>query len=65
MATKLSEGDRVVLSAEVAVIHVDGSVTLRLDGYDYPVTTRAEFLTLIAKQPRVPGRRRRLWDRPD
>jgi hypothetical protein len=65
MAAKLSAGDTIGMSGEVTIIHDDGSVTVRLNGYDFPVTTRPEFLTLIAKRPILPGRRKRLWDRPD
>ena len=63
MAPKLSAGDTVGMTGEVTRVNDDGSVTLRLNGYDIPVTTRPEFLTLIAKL--VPGRRKRLWNRPD
>jgi hypothetical protein len=31
------------ISGEVTIIHNDGSVTVRLNGYDFPVTTRTEF----------------------
>ena len=64
MAMKLSEGDTVGMAGEVSLVHEDGSVTLRLRGYDLPVTTRPEFLTMIAKRP-DPGRGKRLWDRSD
>ena len=65
MATKLSTGDTIGMSGEVVRVNDDGTVTLRLHGYDIPVTTCPEFLTLISKKPLVPGRRKRLWDRPD
>jgi hypothetical protein len=65
MATKRSAGDTIGMSGQVTRVNDDGTVTLRLNGYDFPVTTRPEFVTLISKQPLVPGRRKRLWDRPD
>jgi hypothetical protein len=45
----LSEGDTVGMTGEVTIVHDDGTVTIRLHGYDIPVTTRAEHLSLIAK----------------
>ena len=55
MAPKLSAGDTIGMSGEVPIVHDDGNVTLRLNGYDFPVTTRPEFLTLIAKRSLLPG----------
>ena len=49
MAAKLSEGDTVGLTGEVTMVHDDGTVTINLHGYDYPLTLRAEHLSLIAK----------------
>jgi hypothetical protein len=54
---QLSEGDTVGLTAEVTIIHGDGKVTVRLHGFDYPVTV-SEHLSLIAKKKAVPGPRR-------
>ena len=65
MATKRSAGDTIGMSGQVTRVNDDGTVTLCLNGYDFPVTTRPEFLTLISKKPLAPGRRKRLWDRPD
>ena len=61
MATKLSEGDTVGMTGDVTLIHDDGTVTLRLHGYDYPLTVRAEHLSLIAKSS-APKRKRPLFD---
>ena len=40
MATKLSEGDTISVTGEVTLVHGDGTVTVRLHGYDVPLTTR-------------------------
>ena len=48
MATKLSV-DTIGMSGEVMRVNHDGSVTLLLRGYDFPVTIRPEFLTLLAQ----------------
>ena len=57
MAAKLSEGDTVGLTAEISLVHDDGTVTIRPHGFDYPITLRGEHLSLIAK--------RRSKQRPD
>ena len=62
---KLSEGDTVGLTGEITRINDDGTVTLRLHGFDYPVTIRPENLSLIAKRKAEPGRRTKLFDKPD
>ena len=49
MAAKLSEGDTIGMTGEITHIHDDGRVTVRLMGYDTPLTTRGEHLSLIAK----------------
>ena len=36
MASKVSAGDMIGISGEVTRVNDDGSVTLRLNGYDYP-----------------------------
>ena len=46
MAAKLSEGDTITMTGEVTLVHDDGTVTVRLHGYDVPVTTRGEHLEL-------------------
>lgn len=60
MADKLSQGDTVGLTGEVTHVHDDGTVTVRLHGYDFPITTRGEHLQLVAKKKPegVPKRRR-------
>jgi hypothetical protein len=49
MAMKLSEGDTVGMTGEVTHLHDDGRVTVRVHGFDYPITIRAERLSLVAK----------------
>ncbi|WP_292407169.1 hypothetical protein [Mesorhizobium sp.] len=44
---KLSEGETITMSGEVTLVHYDGTVTVRLHGYDVPVTTRGERLAEI------------------
>ena len=56
---QLSEGDTVGLTAALTIIHGDGKVTVRLHGFDYPVTVRAEHLGLVTKKRAGPGRRNR------
>ena len=58
MATKLSEGDTISMTGEVTLVHDDGTVTVRLHGYDVPLTTRGEHLSLVAKKKAEPGRRK-------
>jgi hypothetical protein len=60
---KLSEGDTIAMQGEVMIIHEDGRVTVRVLGYDLPVTTRGEHLQLIAKDKS--GRRKPLFDKPN
>jgi hypothetical protein len=42
--------DTVGTAGEVSIVHGDGRVTVRLQGYDYPITVRAEHLSLTAKR---------------
>ena len=65
MAAKLSEGETISMQGEVAIVHDDGSVTVRLYGYSVPITTAGEHLSLVVK--RKPNRRprKRLFDAPD
>ena len=65
MPPKLTEGYTVGITGEIAIVHDDGSVTLRLRGYDIPITTRGEHVSLIAKRKAEPVRRRPLRDMPD
>jgi hypothetical protein len=44
---KLSEGHTITMTGEVTLVHDDGTVTVRLHGYDVPVTTRGERLAEI------------------
>ncbi|WP_292406221.1 hypothetical protein [Mesorhizobium sp.] len=44
---KLSEGDTITMTGEVTLVHDDGTVKVRLHGYDVPVTTRGERLAEI------------------
>jgi hypothetical protein len=50
MAEKLREGDSIAMQGEVTRINDDGTVTVRLIGYDYAITTRGEHLSLMAKK---------------
>ena len=50
MAAKLSESDTVGLTAEISLVHDDGTVTIRPRGFDYPITLRGGHLSLIAKR---------------
>ena len=47
--TKLQQGDIIAMQGEVSALHTDGQVTVRLIGFDYPITTRGEHLNLVAK----------------
>ena len=47
--SKLTEGDTFGLTGEVTMVHDDGTVTISLHGYVYPLTLRGEHLSLIAK----------------
>ena len=60
---KLNKGDRVTLTGEVSKLHDDGRVTVRLVGFDDPITTRPEHLSLTSKY-KAP-KRKRLFDKPD
>ena len=53
----LGEGDTVGLTAEVSIVHDDGTVTIWLSGYAVPITIRAEHLSLIAKRSPVKSKR--------
>ena len=65
MAEKLREGDSIAMQGEVTRINDDGTVTVRLIGYDCAITTRGEHLSLVAKKKAEPGRRKKLFDKPD
>ena len=39
-SSKLTEGDTVGLTGEVTMVHDDGTVTISLHGYVYPLTLR-------------------------
>jgi hypothetical protein len=47
---KLSEGGTISMTGEVTRLNDDGTVTVRLHGYDVAVTTRGEHLSLVAKR---------------
>ena len=53
------------MTGEITRINDDGTVTLRLHGFDYPITTRGEHLSLVAKKKTEPGERKKLFDKPD
>ena len=50
------------MQGEVTIVHDDGTVTLRLHGFNTPITIGAEHLSLI---PAAPARRKPLFDKPD
>ena len=52
------------MQGEVTKVHDDGRVTVRLTGFDYPITTRPEHLNMTAKY-RPPKRGKQLFDKPD
>ena len=56
---KLGEGDTISMTGEVTIVHDDGTVTVRLHGYDIPLTTRGEHLALVVKRKQ---RRKQLHD---
>src|SRR5262245_4559483 len=64
MAAKLSEGDTIAMQGEVTHVHDDGTVTVRLYGLNYPVTTTGEHLSLVAKRQPA-GRKKPLYDEAD
>ncbi len=47
---KLSEGDTIAMQGEVTIGPDEGRVSVRLQGYDLPVTVRAEHLNIIARR---------------
>ena len=61
MAEKFAEGDSVALQGEIAHVHDNGTVTIRVHGFDYPLTIRSEHVSLVAKT-RTPKRSRPLFD---
>ena len=44
------------------LVNDDGRVTIRLVGYDVPITTRGEHRSLVAKKKPEPGRRKPRFD---
>jgi hypothetical protein len=55
------EGDSVGLHGEITRIHDDGRVTIRVHGFDYPITVRSEHVNLTAKH-RAQRRSKPLYD---
>ena len=64
MPEKLREGD-ISMQGEITHVHDNGTVTVRLHGFDYPLTVRAEHPSLIAKRKPESGRRKPPFDKPD
>ena len=62
---KLAEGDTISMQGGVTIVHDDGTVTVQLHGYEVPVTTTGEHLSLVAKGKAEPRRKKPLFDRPD
>jgi hypothetical protein len=46
----LQPNDTIAMQGEVSRINDNGTGTVRLHGFDYPLTTRAEHLNLVAKR---------------
>ena len=50
------------MQGEVTGVNDDGTVTVRLHGFDYPITTRPEHLQLVQKRkPGLSGHCCRAW----
>ena len=49
-ANALGEGDSVSLAGEITHVLDDGRVTVRVHGFDYPITLRSEYVSLLAKR---------------
>ena len=50
-SSNLTEGDTVGLTGEVTMVHDDGTVTISLHGYVYPLTLRPS-ICLLSRNPR-------------
>ena len=46
----VGKGNQHLLVLPAHAVHDDGKVTIWLKGYDYPITIRAEHLSLVAKR---------------
>ena len=71
-APKFSQGDEIALTGTVSIVHDEEygrrRVTVRLRGYDIPVTIWDEYVELVAKpeRPEKPSRRKEpLFDARD
>ena len=72
MAAKFSPGDEISMWGTVSIVHDEEHgrqrVTVRLRGYDSPITVEQEYVDLVARaeKPKRPSRRKGpLFDVPD
>src|SRR3954468_5159181 len=72
MAAKFSPGDEISMWGTVSIVHDEEHgrqrVTVRLRGYDSPITVEQEYVALVARaeKPKRPSRRKGpLFDVPD
>ena len=49
MSERFREGDGVALQGAVTLVHDDGHITVRVLGYDFAITLRAEHVNLTAR----------------
>ena len=69
-APKFSQGDEIALTGTVSIVHDEQygrqQITVRLHGFDYPLTVSDEHVDLVAKAKRPKsGRRKSLVDLAD
>jgi hypothetical protein len=69
-ASKFSKGDEIAMTGTVTIVHDEAygrrQVTVRLRGFDYPLTVSDEHVDLVAKAKRPKsGRRKSLVDLAD
>ena len=74
MAAKFTKGDEIAMRGTVTLVHEEEygrrRVTVRLEGFDYPLTVSDEYVDLVARAEKPaakrPARRKGpLFDVPD
>ena len=60
---RFAKGDEITMTGTVSIVHEEEygrrRVTVRLEGYDYPITVSDEYVDLVAKaEPVKPSKRR-------
>ncbi len=74
MAAKLKKGDEIAMRRTVTLVHEEEygrrRVTVRLEGFVYPLTVSDEFVDLVARAEKPvaakkPARRKALFDEAD